>query len=152
MPEVARPADCRLSQPGDRDRSEEDMSTLNGSPLRTEFQFTLPRGYLDTNNTLQREGTMRLATAMDEIAPRRDPRVRDNPDYLAVVLLSRVVTELGSLAEVNTDTIERLFVVDLAYLQDFYRQINSDGESQRTVTCPQCQHSFRAELSHSGEL
>src|SRR3954465_320247 len=101
------------------------MSVITASPLQTEFRFTLPRGYLDAEQTVHREGTMRLATAMDEIAPQRDPRVKDNPAYLAVLLLSRVVVALGSLAEVDTDTIERLFAVDLAYLQDFYRQINS---------------------------
>jgi hypothetical protein len=127
------------------------MSVITASPLQTEFRFTLPRGYLDAEHTVHREGTMRLATAMDEIVPQRDPRVKDNPAYLAVLLLSRVVVALGSLAEVNTNTIERLFAVDLAYLQDFYRQINTEGTSQPTVTCPQCHHTFPAELSHAGE-
>jgi hypothetical protein len=128
------------------------MAVSTASPLRTEFAFTLPRGYLDSGNILQRQGTMRLATAMDEIAPQRDSRVKANPAYLAVVLLSRVVTRLGTLAEVNTDTIEHLFAADLAYLQDFYRQINGDEESQRTVICPQCHHNFPAEIPHAGEF
>jgi len=46
--------------------------------LHTEFGFVLPRGYVDENGTLHRDGVMRLATARDEILPQRDPRVREN--------------------------------------------------------------------------
>ena len=148
MSEVAQ----RLVPPERLGLQGEGMAVSTASPLQTEFGFTLPQGYLDTRNTLHREGTMRLATAIDEIAPLRDPRVKDNPAYLSVLLLSRVITGLGTLAEVNSNTIEQLFAADLAYLQDFYRQINSGEESQSTVTCPQCRHSFAAELPHSGEL
>ena len=115
------------------------------APLQTEFNFTLPRGYVDAQGKLQRDGCMRLATAMDEIAPMRDPRVRDNQAYLTVVILSRVVTRLGEIIEVSTNTIEKLFTTDLAYLQDLYRRINSDGVSQMNVTCPNCSHSFAVE-------
>jgi hypothetical protein len=127
------------------------MSAAAASPLQTEFPFTLPKGYQDTQGALHRDGVMRLATAMDEIVPLRDARVKENPAYLAVLLLARVTVRLGKLAEVNTNTIENLFAVDLAYLQDFYRRINSDGESQATVTCPKCQHAFTAESSQPGE-
>lgn len=127
------------------------MSAPDASPLQTEYPFTLPRGYLDTNGNLQREGTMRLARAMDEIAPVRDPRVKNNQAYLTVILLARVITRLGTLAEVNPDTIENLFTSDLAYLQDFYRRINSEGESHLTVTCPKCQHGFQVEVGQGGE-
>ena len=127
------------------------MSAPNDSPLQTEFSFTLPRGYVDTNGCLHRDGTMRLATALDEIAPLRDPRVKDNSAYLAVILLSRVVTQLGTLAEVNTSTVENLFASDLAYLQDLYRRLNGNTEGERTITCPKCQHSFLAEGPPVGE-
>jgi hypothetical protein len=93
---------------------------------------------------------MRLATALDEIAPARDPRVRDNPAYLPVVLLARVVVRLGTLVEVTTGTIESLFAGDLAYLQDFYQRVNADGSDGRVV-CPNCQHRFRPEEPASGE-
>jgi len=63
--------------------------------LRTEFPFTLPKGYVDGDGTLHRHGVMRLATARDEIAPLRDSRVQENEAYLTVILLSRVITELG---------------------------------------------------------
>lgn len=119
--------------------------------LQTEFPFTLPKGYQDTQGNLHRDGIMRLATAMDEIAPLRDARVKENPAYLAVLLLARVIPRLGKLAAVNTDTVEQLFAVDLAYLQDFYRRINSDGVSQQTVACPQCHHTFTVEASPPGE-
>jgi hypothetical protein len=123
-------------------------------PLQTEFEFTLPKGYVDGEGNLHCEGTMRLATAMDEIAPLRDARVKANEAYLSVVVLSRVITRLGKVTEINTNLIENLFTADLAYLQDFYRKINSEGssesENQLTVTCPQCQHVFEVETAGPG--
>lgn len=120
------------------------MATQN-SPLQTEYSFTLPRGYVDMQGRLHREGTMRLATAMDEIAPMRDPKVRDNQAYLTIAILSRVVTRLGEIVEVNSTTVERLFTADLVYLQDFYRRINNNGTSELTVTCPNCSNVFQVE-------
>jgi len=122
--------------------------------MRTEFEFTLPKGYLDEEGVRHSEGTMRLATALDEIAPLRDPRVKSNPAYLSVVVLSRVVTRLGSITNINTNIIESLFTADLAFLQDFYRKINSEGEAEESdsleVTCPQCEHVFTVEMPASG--
>lgn len=92
--------------------------------LQTEFEFTLPRGYIAPDGTLHRKGKMRLATAMDEIAPLRDPKVRSNQAYLVIILLARVVTQLGSVEVIDTGVIENLFAADLAYLQNLYRQIN----------------------------
>jgi len=92
--------------------------------LQTEFDFTLPRGYIDNSGTLHRTGRMRLATAIDEIAPMRDPRVRANQAYLVIILLSRVITKLGSVEVIDTGVIENLFSADLAFLQDTYRSIN----------------------------
>ena len=118
--------------------------------FQTEFEFTLPCGYLDEDGTLHREGVMRRATAADEILPLKDPRVAKNPAYLAVVLLSRVVTKLGSVAQVNPRVIENLYATDFAYLQDLYNEWNRiDGESGAAV-CPQCQHEFRAEVASLG--
>jgi len=92
--------------------------------LQTEYPFTLPKGLVDQHGTLHRDGVMRLATARDEIEPLRDARVKENEAYLTVIVLSRVVTELGSVSQVTPKTIESLFVADLAYLQDFYRAVN----------------------------
>jgi hypothetical protein len=92
--------------------------------LQTEFPFTLPKGYVDERGTLHRSGTMRLATARDEIQPLRDPRVRENEAYLTVIVLSRVVTALGDLDQVTPKTIEGLFAADLAHLQHVYDTIN----------------------------
>lgn len=120
--------------------------------LQTEFEFLLPRGYLDDYGNLHREGTMRLATAMDEIAPLRDPRVRANEAYLVVILLSQVITRLGTLPRVTPAIIEQLFAADIAYLQDLYRQIN-DVEPQRIlVVCPNCNHEFEEEVPPLGGL
>ena len=119
--------------------------------LQTEFEFTLPRGYVDKDGNLHRQGTMRLATAMDEIAPQRDPRVNANEAYLAIILLSRVITKLGNLPIVNTGVIEKLFSADFAYLQDFYRRINGDGTDKIAATCPECKHKFEVQLGQPGE-
>jgi hypothetical protein len=119
--------------------------------LQTEFEFTLPRGYVDQEGNLHRRGIMRLATAMDEIAPLRDLRVRSNQAYLVIILLSRVVVRLGSLTQITTGIIENLFAADLAYLQAFYRQINEQGASSIKVTCPECKTEFEVDLASLGE-
>jgi hypothetical protein len=96
--------------------------------FQTEFEFTLPKGYLDGEGNLHRKGIMRLATAMDEIAPMRDPRVKTNPAYATIIILTRVITRLGALTEVSSTIIEDLFAQDLNYLQSLYRQINEFEE------------------------
>ncbi len=118
--------------------------------LQTEFPFTLPRGYVDAEGNLHREGVMRMATAYDEIAPLRDPRVQANPGYLVLILLSRVITRLGSLTQLNPKMMEGLFSADLAYLQDLYRRINESGHTRLAVTCPHCQGEFEVEIASLG--
>jgi len=115
--------------------------------LQTEFNFTLPRGYVDDLGNLHREGTMRMATAADEIVPLRDPRVVANQAYLVIILLSRVVTRLGTLSDgqVTTSVVEGLFSADLAYLQEFYRRINEHGHNRIPATCPSCATQFEVE-------
>ncbi len=92
--------------------------------MQTEFEFSLPKGYLDEDGNTHRKGVMRLSRAIDEIVPLRDPRVKSNPAYATVIILSRVITSLGALEEVTPVVIEGLFACDLSYLQKFYRQIN----------------------------
>lgn len=106
--------------------------------FKTEYEFTLPKGYVDPDGNVHKQGIMRLATAADEILPARDPRVQSNPAYLIIVLLARVVTKLGSLEEINTRVIEDLFAADLAYLREFYQRINNEGSARIEATCPQC--------------
>ena len=113
--------------------------------LQTEHPFTLPMGYVDAEGNLHRQGTMRLATAFDEIAPLKDPRVQSNPAYLLIILLSRVLTRLGSLEFINPKTIEGLFACDLVYLQDLYQQINRTGPRRFAVACPHCTGEFEVE-------
>lgn len=113
--------------------------------LQTEFTFTLPKGYVDGTGTLHREGVMRLATAADEILPMKDPRVKQNPAYLAVIVLSRVVTKLGDVPLVTPKVIEELFAADLAFLQDFYQRVNQTGSADLTATCPSCEKTFEVE-------
>ncbi|MFC4055818.1 MULTISPECIES: hypothetical protein [Actinomadura] len=117
--------------------------------MRTEFTFELPRGYVDKSGTVHREGAMRLATAKDELIPLQDVRVRENPPYLSVVLLARVITRLGSLTEVHDGVVEGMFASDLAFLQDFYRQINAEGHTLASVECPSCAESFQVDLAGS---
>lgn len=118
--------------------------------LQTEFEFTLPRGYVDKDGNLHKQGAMRLATAADEIFPLNDLRVKSNQAYLVVLLLSRVITRLGKLKEITSTVVEGLFSADLAYLQDFYRQINEEGTTTRTVNCPECNHGFEVDISRPG--
>ncbi len=119
--------------------------------MQTEFPFTLPRGYVDQEGTLHREGVMRFATAKDEITPLKDPRVQNNPGYLAVVLLSRVISRLGDLPQVNPRVIEELFAADFSFLEGMYRRINGNGHNRVQVSCPQCEHNFEVEVQGVGE-
>ncbi len=114
--------------------------------MQTEFEFMLPKGYVDQNGDLHRQGTMRLATAADEILPLRDPRVQQNQGYLSIILLSRVVTKLGTLSNINTRVIESLFTMDLVYLQDMYQRINMSEMPSYKMTCPSCSHEFEVPL------
>jgi hypothetical protein len=102
--------------------------------IQTEFEFVLPKGYLDEAGNLHRKGVMRLATAMDEIVPLRDPRVKSNPAYATVIILARVITKLGALDEVSPQVVEGFFACDLSYLQTFYRQINELEEPSESVS------------------
>ena len=106
--------------------------------FQTEYNFVLPRGYVDEAGTLHREGVMRLATAADEILPLRDPRVQQNSGYLSVILLARVIVRLGDVRAVDTRVIERLFTADMAYLQDFYERINQMETPVYETVCPHC--------------
>ena len=119
--------------------------------LQTEFEFTLPRGYIDADGNLHREGIMRLANAKDEIMPLEDPRVQRNEAYLLIILLSRVITKLGELQTINPKIIENLFASDLAYLQDLYNRINGTGTGERSVVCPYCEKTFDLEAEMPGE-
>jgi len=128
------------SAPGGNSQSKQNA-------LQTEFAFVLPRGYVDTNGTLHREGTMRLARARDEIYPQSDAKVRENPSYLTVLLLTRTITKLGTLPEVDQWVVESLFASDLAFLQDLYRRINQEGHTQAAVTCPHCSTEFTVDIA-----
>ena len=119
--------------------------------LQTEFEFVLPKGYTDERGVLHREGTMRLATAFDEIGPMKEPKVQSNPGYLGVILLARVVSRLGELPAVSPRVIEELPVADYAYLQSMYRRVNENGHARLAVCCPECSHRFEVEVVDSGE-
>src|SRR5688500_19300525 len=119
---------------------------------QTEFEFTLPVGYTGEDGVNHRQGIMRMATAMDEIAPLRDVRVRGNQAYLAVMLLSRVITKLGTLPSVPTNVIKNPFVAALAYLQALYGRINEKGKSTFTVSSPPCNTNHEVELAALAEF
>ncbi len=118
--------------------------------FKTEYEFILPRGYVDADGTVHREGVMRLANARDEIVPLNDLRVQRNRAYLIIVLLSRVVTKLGTMPEVNTGMIENLFAGDLRFLEEMYNRINED-EATVQITCPECGARFQKEFGRLGE-
>ena len=114
--------------------------------FKTEFSFTLPRGYVDKNGNVHKDGVMRLATAKDEILPLQDYRVQNNRAYLVIILLSRVVTKLGDLESINPGVIENLYSTDLQFLQDFYRQVNEEGTNKVQVACPECGHAHEVTM------
>lgn len=115
-------------------------------PLRTEFSFRLPRGYVDSAGTVHRDGVMRLATARDELVPLQDGRVKEDPAYLTVVLLGRVITRLGSITDVHPGIVENMFASDVAFLQDLYRRVNQEGHTRAAVSCPACNHDFAVDV------
>ncbi|MBD0693732.1 hypothetical protein [Streptomyces sp. CBMA123] len=112
-----------------------------------EFEFELPLGYVDDEGTVHRHGAMRLATARDELMPQIDLRVKENPAYLSVVLLSHVITRLGDLTDVHAGIVERMYATDVAFLQDLYQRINSEGHTRAAVTCPHCDGAFEVDLA-----
>ena len=118
--------------------------------LKTEFEFILPRGYVDKDGNLHREGVMRLANAKDEIVPLNDLRVQRNRAYLIIVLLSRVIKRLGSLNDMNTGVIENMFASDLRFLEEMYNRINEDDATVR-VKCDECGVTFDKEFGRLGE-
>jgi hypothetical protein len=115
--------------------------------MKTEYAFTLPRGYRDGAGEVHREGMMRLATARDEIEPLRDPAVRSNEAYLTVLLLTRVITRIGPVTEVTPELVEGLYAADFDHLQRLYERVNTDGEAVGVVACPDCRHEFEVDLS-----
>ncbi len=118
--------------------------------IQTEFNFNLPIGYQDEDGSLHREGVMRLATAADEILSLKDARVQANPAYLIIIILARVITRLGTLAQINPKVIENLYAADLAYLQELYNQVNLYGQARVQAVCPNCEHTFEMELDGLG--
>jgi hypothetical protein len=129
------------------ERPDEDTADGGSDLLRTSFTFELPRGYVDHGGEVHRVGTMRLATARDELVPLADDRVRENPAYLTVVLLARVVERIGSVTDVHPGVIENLYASDLAFLQDLYRRVNQEGHARAAVTCPSCRQEFTVDLT-----
>src|SRR3954447_10556396 len=123
---------------------------MSATALQTEYEFTLPRGFVDVDGELHRSGLRRLATGADEISPLRDERVKRNPAYLLVILLSRVVTRLGTLEDINPKVIEGLFASDLAFLQDLYNEVNANGDGTIEAVCPECRHAFPVEVERLG--
>ena len=122
-------------------------TAVTGGPLRTEYPFVLPRGFVDEHGTVHREGAMRLATARDEICTQTDTRVRQNPAYLTVLLLERTLVRLGTLTTVDSVVVEGMFASDLAFLQDLYRRVNQEGHTQAEVCCPGCGRDFAVDVA-----
>lgn len=118
----------------------------------TQFEFLLPRGLVDSDGAVHRQGVMRLATAKDEMMVERDRATQQDPGYSDLVMLSRVITQLGSLVTVTPTVLENLFTLDLAYLRDFYNRINQTDQAHLATQCPQCNHEFNVELALSGEF
>jgi len=117
---------------------------------KKEFNFVLPRGYEDDSGVVHREGSMRLATALDEIESFHDPRVEVKEAYLPVVLLSRVITHLGTLKSITPRVMEGLYASDLAFLEDFYMRLNSPEQVIVGGICPNCNQPFQLQVAPMG--
>ena len=115
--------------------------------MQTEFAFQLPKGHVDADGEVHRDGTMRLATARDEIEPLREVEVRQNQAYLTVALLARTVTRIGTVTEITPELVEGLFAADFDHLQRLYERINTDDEAVGVVACPSCAHEFEVDLA-----
>jgi hypothetical protein len=125
---------------------------MNNEPIfNTEFEFTLPRGLIDAQGVIHKRGTMRLATAKDEIYVQKDRRTQANSDYGVLVLLARVITRLDNLPSITPELLENLFSLDLAYLREFFNRINQQEDANIPVQCPSCNSHFKVELALSGE-
>ena len=123
------------------------MAVAAAPTLRTEYAFTLPRGYVDSHGEVHRHGVMRLATARDELEPQRDPAVRENEAYLTVLLLARVVMRIGDVTEITPNLIEGLYAADFDHLQRLYERVNTGDEVVGRVDCPSCGVEFEVDLS-----
>ncbi|MFD4762071.1 hypothetical protein ACFWOJ_25330 [Streptomyces sp. NPDC058439] len=145
--EVTAPAPAAEQAPGPASAPTAPAAAPLDQGLRTEFEFELPRGYVDEAGTVHRHGAMRLATARDELRPQIDLRVKENPAYLSVVLLSQVITRIGTITDVHAGIVERMYATDVAFLQDFYRRVNGEGHTRAAVTCPHCEGGFEVDLS-----
>ncbi len=122
------------------------MTVTEVGPLQTTFNFVLPRGYVDASGVVHREGTMRLATARDELMPLLDPKVKEHEAFMSLLLLARVVTKLGTLPVIDDQVIGGLWATDLSFLQDLYRRINTEGTTVAEVTCPNCQEAILVDV------
>jgi hypothetical protein len=127
------------------------MAMTQANPLLTTFEFVLPRGLVDEQGGVHTEGTMRLATARDEMMADKDPRGQDSSTYRTLIMLSQVILKLGSLSTINPEQLENLFTKDLAYLKEFYNRINQQGRALIPTRCPQCSREFDVEMILSGE-
>lgn len=117
----------------------------------TEFSFTLPQGLIDNQNRVHRHGVMRLATAKDEIIVQQEPIVQENPAYGVLVMLSQVITRLGSLNSVTPDLLGGLVLRDISYIREFYNRINQQGNALIPTQCPHCMQEFAVKLQLAGE-
>lgn len=118
--------------------------------FQTEFPFLLPRGFIDPQGQLHREGRMRLATAFDELESAQDVRVQTNAAFLPILLLSRVIMQLGTVQLITPQLIGSLFVSDLAYLEELYERINTPELVMLDVVCPVCSSQFPIQVAPIG--
>ena len=115
--------------------------------MKTVFEFVLPQGYVDGQGQVHRQGQMRLSMALDEVQSMDDPRVQQNEAYLPIVLLSRVIVQLGALPMVTPDVVAQLFAADFAYLEDLYQRLNTPVPVQVNVICPHCSQPFQLQVA-----
>ena len=117
----------------------------------TEFEFILPRGLVDAKGQNHRQGSMRLATARDELERSRNRQAQDNPIWSDLVILARVITRLGEFTQLTPEQLAELFSADLAFLRELFNRLNRQDHAQIDMQCPHCQIEIGVDLALSGE-
>lgn len=115
--------------------------------------YTLPIGLADPKGALQREVTMRAATALDELEIQAQDAAAINDRFRDLLIFSRVISSIGTITNPTLETLEELYETDFLYLQLAFRELNGVAGNLYTLTCPQCgkKHAVSLEAAYSAQ-
>ena len=118
-----------------------------GDEIRTEYTYTLPKGYVDKDGNLHREVVIREITGADQESM-LSPQLRQNPAKMLSALLARVIVRLGTLEKSRIDTGVTAAMVksDRDFLIMKLKEIDTGPDMEIKVECPDCGKKFTAML------